>query len=86
MEKMTVQESIVEAVDYFDHRLLDATNRVIRKRIRKTTGRILDEHSCNKELVAADINGRIKFVGTTRGEGARLYKPIIAHEPWRVSA
>lgn len=86
MADMTLQESVVEAVEYFTNRLLDATNRVIRKRIEKTTGRILDTHSCNKELITADINGLIICVGTTSGEGARLYKPNGAYEPWRISA
>ena len=86
MTKMTVQESIIEAVEYFDRALLDATNRSIRKRIKKKTGTLLEANLLNKELVAAHINGLIEFVGTSGSEGARSYKPVGAQEPWKVRA
>lgn len=86
MTKMTVQESIIEAVGHFDRALLDATNRSVRARIKKTTGKLLEPGLLNKELVAAHIAGLIEFVGTCGSEGARSYKPVGAHEPWKVRA
>lgn len=86
MTKLTIQESIIEAVEYFDRALLDATNRSVRQRIKKKTGNLLEPGLLNKELVAAHINGLIKFVGTSGSEGARAYKPVGAHEPWKVRA